>query len=427
MPTPKFDDKLLARLDRLDPDQVQSYLAHVLGQRQLFQTIFNHLDEGVIVTDSELRMLFINRRARTMLGWGRARKSDLGEDLGRRLASDHPLRDTIDSLRGRVRAIESYECPWGRRQQNTLSLSTLPMRIPGVAEGVDEDEELILIVLSDVTERRRRQSETARAKQLASLATLTSGIAHEIKNPLNSLNIHAQLLRDEIRRALQTGSDPEGGKVERASLVILEETERLGRIVEDFLQAARPRSPLLEVGDLRPLIERTERVFGPECDRYGIALTVNIDPELPPVRFDEHLFSQALHNLAHNAIEALRARIETGEADGGELPHIDIEAALAGDVVNLTVGDNGPGIAPEALEHIFEPYFTTKDEGTGLGLMVVYRTVTEHGGSIHVDSEPGKGTRFVISLPLHQKPVRLLESQEEQDQPPPHSNNPEGI
>lgn len=406
-----FDDKLLARLGKLDPDQVQAYLARLLAQRQFLQTIFDHLDEGIIVTNAQLAIFFANRKARQMLGWPRD-KNPMGEDLGERLAKDHPLRDVVDSLRGRLRAIEGYEIAWGPRDSRTLSVSTLPMRTPPAGEREEApaaEDDLLIILLHDVTERHRRQSEQARARRLTSLATLTSGIAHEIKNPLNSLNIHAQLLRGEAREAAAQGRAPDLAKTTRASEVIIEECARLRHIVEQFIQAARPGPGRFEMRELRPLLEDLERIFRPECEQSGIVFAVALDPELPPLPIDEHQLLQALRNLLRNAIEALQERSQRAREAGEEYePQLELDARLEGDHVLLIVGDNGPGIGEEALEHIFEPYFTTKFSGSGLGLMIVYRIVSEHRGALHVDTRPGEGTRFIISLPLVKRPIRLL-------------------
>ncbi len=239
---------------------------------------------------------------------------------------------------------------------------------------------------------------------------MTSGIAHEIKNPLNSLNIHAQLLQEEVREAHAERRGVNPDKAERAVDVILEETARLGRVIEEFLQAARPRSPRLELTNLQDLFDRAERLFCPECERAGIALSVSCDSDVPPVMIDEHLLLQAIRNLVRNAVEAVSEKAERAATEGAEFePWVRLSAELAEDHVNIRVADNGIGIPETALEHVFEPYFTTKFNGTGLGLMVVYRIVTEHRGTLHVDTQPGEGTQFIISLPLHQRPVRLLQ------------------
>ncbi len=400
-----FEDKLLSKLDKLDPDQVQNYITHLLGQKQLMQTVFDHLDEGIVVTDLNLRVLFLNRRARAMLGMSRVR-SIVGEDLIARMPPDHRLAATIESLRGRLRPIENYESPYGPRDQRTVSISTLPMRLP---ESDDEENQLLILILRDVTDRVQRDNETARARRLTSMATLTSGIAHEIKNPLNSLNIHAQILEGEIEKLRARGHGREMAPFSRAGKIILEETARLARIIEQFLLAARPVSPNLEPRDLRDLFAQIDRIFRPECERCGVELRLAADPDVPSVLIDEHLMLQALRNLVRNALDALcdPAWRDTQPSDRF-VPRIAIESRLAADAVQIIVQDNGPGIPEGTIEHIFEPYFTTKPGGTGLGLMVVYRIIAEHRGALHVDTQPGEGSQFVILLPLHQKPVRLL-------------------
>ncbi len=402
-----FEDKLLARLDRLDPDQVQAQIARLMGQKQFLQTLMDHLDEGVVATDGALRVLFSNRKARAMLGLPRGRETT-GEELGERLGAGHPLAELAAALKRNPRAVEEWEVQFGPREERTMSVTTLPMRGPEAEDG--EPEALLVLLLRDVTDRVQREAEKARAQRLASLATLTAGIAHEIKNPLNAINIHAQLLQGELEKARR--GEAELSRLERASDVILEETARLARVVEEFLLAARPRRPELAPHDLGALIGQVERIFRPECERCGIDLRVGVEPDLPAVMIDEHLMLQALRNLVRNAVDALcdegwRERVALQEP--GVVPRLEVEAVLRGERVELSVRDNGPGIGEGTLEHIFEPYYTTKTSGTGLGLMVVYRIVAEHRGQLHVDTRPGEGTRFVVALPLHQKPVRLLE------------------
>jgi signal transduction histidine kinase len=420
MPPTGFDDKLLARLPKLDPAQLREFVARLVAQKQFLLNVFDHLAEGVIVTGGDLRIDFINRRARQMLGWPRGRAYE-GEQLLVLLPTEHPLHATFESLRALPRELDGIECTYGRKGDRVLSLTTLLMPLPLAESNATElrraepalqdelGEQQLILLLSDVTERRRRMSEQARARRLASLATLTSGIAHEIKNPLNSLNIHAQLLQGEVEDARRTGQSVNADRAERAVNVILEETGRLARIIEEFLQAARPRSPRLEPTSLQELFERAERIFSPECERAGIALSVTCEADIPPVMLDEHLLLQALRNLVRNAVEAVTEKADRAQGAGEDYaPWVRMSAELAGDHVTLRIADNGTGIPENALEHIFEPYFTTKFSGTGLGLMVVYRIVTEHRGTLHVDTQPGEGTQFVIALPLHQRPVRLL-------------------
>jgi signal transduction histidine kinase len=412
-----FETKLLSKLGKLNAEQIRRAVVQILDQKQFLLRVLDRLNEGVIVTDAQLNVVFANPKARLMLGLP-PQRTQQGDNLAGMVAADNPLAEIIESLRGSPREINGYESPYGRRKDRYVALTTLVMRAGGgggLGEPLDaptaeDDGQHLILLLQDVTERRLRQEEQARARQLASMATLTSGIAHEIKNPLNSLNIHAQLLQDEVARAKAVHHAPRADRVERAAGVILEETRRLTRVVEDFLQAARPRQPDLQERSLAVFIERAAQVLGPECSQAGATLIVNVEPDLPPLQFDDYLLMQVLRNLARNALDALAEHAEAiRKADAAFAPTVEISAALAGDAVNLSVSDNGPGIDPKTLEHVFEPYYTTKFNGTGLGLMVVYRIVTEHKATLHVDTRPGEGTRFTISLPVHQKPVRLLE------------------
>lgn len=412
MPASSFEDKLLSKLDKLHLEQIQDYLAQALAQKQFQQTVFDHLDQGVLVTDAALRLIFLNRKARAMLSLP-GRRNLLGEYLPD-LVMIEPLQGVIASLMGRPRPIEGYECPAGARAERILSLTTVPMNGPGQLDiehaGDAEEQPLLMILLSDATERHKRLEEQARAQRLASLTTLTSGIAHEIKNPLNSLNIHAQLLEQEIRRARDAGENPDLGKTERVAHVVRDETERLRVTVEEFLAAARPMRPNLERRPISELIEAAERLFRLECAERGVNLDIVIDPDLPPVLYDTHQMMQALRNLVRNAIEALTTENWRAWAaqDPDYEPAIGIEAHARTESVHLVVMDNGPGIPEEMLMKVFEPYYTTKFGGSGLGLMVVYRIVTEHRGLLHVDTKAGEGSRFEIALPIDERPIKLL-------------------
>lgn len=411
-----FEERLLSKLDKLDADQIQGYLANILNQRQFLAQIFDHLDEGIVVTTLDLKVLFANSKARSMLG--RPRMNWEGERLNEVISQSHPLAEVIGSLTDHPRRVEGYECLWGQRQERLLVLSTLLMR-PQETD-LEAAAELLIILLRDETERLHRQNEQTRARRLAALATLTAGIAHEVKNPLNSINIHAQLLQREVEQARDLNRPPNVARTERATDVILEESRRLTQIVDDFIQAARPRSADLVSTDLRNIFDQVQRLFGPECEQKGVELTFSTDPELPPLMLDGRLMIQALRNLLRNALEAVAERAES-ERDGAAqtgaeptyVPRIELDARLGGDSVLIEVIDNGMGIEETKLEQIFEPYYTTKPHGSGLGLMVVYRIVTEHRGALHVDTHAGEGTRFIITLPLHQRPVRLLQSEGE--------------
>jgi signal transduction histidine kinase len=400
-----FQDKFLSKLGKIDRDSIRDYLVHLLSQKQFFETIFGHLAEGIIVTDDRLRVVFSNPMARRLLQWpGQSRR--LGEELPE-ICPPGKLREALVAMRERPRRIDGYELAHGPQDERRLSLTAIPA---STETSGGEREMMWVFILQDVTEHQRAMEERARAQRLASLALLTAGVAHEIKNPLNSLNIHAHILRAEADPDSSRPLDRE--RVQRAAQVILEETERLTRVVDEFIQAARPRQPVLERVSIQSLLEDLERLFAPECERLGIDLRVEVDPEIGPIHADLGQLFKALRNLVRNAVEA-HHRTASDDAPPGEArpaPTIRIAARLTDDRLVIEVADNGPGIARETVDKIFEPYYTTKFGGSGLGLMIVDQVVRAHQGLMRVETGPGAGARFTILLPLSERPTRLLEA-----------------
>lgn len=420
----RFEDRFLSKLGKIDPSRIHEFLARLLSRKSLFESVFDHLNEGVIVTDEELRIVYSNRFARLIMRWPRRKSGMFGEPLDEH-CPEGGLKRVIEAMRERPRPIEAYEVELGSRPERQVQITTFPLRAKDM-EGSEEaaDSTTWVFILTDTTERRRRMEEQARGERLASLALLTSGLAHEIKNPINSLNIHAQILMQDVDAAKRPGQILDVARAARAARVILEETERLTRIVDEFILAARPQRPIMERRALNEALDSLIRLYQPVCEQADIELIGDFAPDLPPIDFDPNLMFQALRNLVGNAIEAheeekaAQAAAESREFAPGAEPHasgespksrrIMLRARPSGDYAAIEVIDNGPGIREQNLDRIFEPYYTTKTGGTGLGLMVVYRIVSEHGGAIHVDSKPGMGTRFLIQLPLVERPVRLL-------------------
>lgn len=409
-----FEDKFLSKIGKIDRRRIRDYLAQALSEKHFLETIFDHLNEGILVTDGAMGILYSNRMARHMLQWP-LKSQWLGEKL-----VDHcppgELKDLVGAMQQRPHPIKGYDCSFGSEGDRRLSLTAIAIDPPQKTKTSPPEtpDSTWVFILQDITERSRMLEEQSLAQRMASLALLTSGVAHEIKNPLNSLNIHAEILLKEADDQTDGDQVLDRDRVRRAAEVILEETARLTDIVNGFIEAARPQPPQLERKALNRIIEDLIRVFAQECEQEGIELKSELDPDLPPMDLDAHLMFQALRNLIRNAIEA--HRLWEGDEDGAtrrnkddKAPMIIVRTKLGDDYVAVEIADNGPGIEEENIDKIFEPYYTTKFNGTGLGLMVVYRVIIQHQGSIHVDSKPGVGTRFVISLPLAERPLRLLD------------------
>jgi two-component system NtrC family sensor kinase len=225
-----------------------------------------------------------------------------------------------------------------------------------------------------------REHRLIRSERLATVGRMAAHITHEIRNPLASLGLNVELLNDEV------GGDEEARKLVKS---ISKEVDRLSEITETYLRFVRLPKPKLEKLDLGALTASVLEFSGSELALAKITWDVTKEPGLPEVVADESQLRQALLNLVRNAKEAM--------AEGGHL-QVALGRAPEG-AIRLVFADNGPGIAPENLAQIFEPFFSTKHKGTGLGLALVQQIVSEHGGRIEVDCPPGGGTRFAILLP----------------------------
>jgi signal transduction histidine kinase len=236
-----------------------------------------------------------------------------------------------------------------------------------------------------LTRARRLEEQAQEADRMAYIGTLAAGLAHEIRNPLNSLNLNMQLLEEEVA----LGCEIPSGR--RLLSITRSEISRLERLVTDFLLYARPRPLDLEEVAPGELLMRAREVLVGEVQARGVRLRIEEDCAGALLRVDPGQMTQLLLNLTQNALAATE---ETPR------PEVVLGAHLAGHRVVLSVADNGAGIRPEDRERIFEIFYSTRKGGTGLGLAVVERIARAHGGEIEVESEPGRGTKVSVSLPM---------------------------
>lgn len=252
-------------------------------------------------------------------------------------------------------------------------------------EKQDEITRLIASFNRMVEELGSRQEQLVQSRKLASIGTLTSGIAHELNNPLNNISITAEAL-------MATYRDLSENDAEEMISDILSQADRAGQVVKNLLEFSRTERPYLRNLDIKDVIESTTKIIRNQLTVAQIQIRKNIAEDLPVIRGKRQDLQQAFVNILLNAIQAM---------SGGGTIHI---RALCGPVgyIKIDLSDTGMGIKPEALEHIFDPFYTTKDsgQGTGLGLSLVYSIIRTHGGYIEVKSEEGKGTTFSIYLPV---------------------------
>jgi signal transduction histidine kinase len=253
-----------------------------------------------------------------------------------------------------------------------------------------------LVVLTDITALKRLELQIRRSDRLASLGTLSAGMAHEIKNPLVSIKTFAQLLPERYQ---------DSDFRDTFSNLIGHEIDRIDSLVNQLLRFARPAKPVLKPMHVHDVLEKSLQLVGHRLYQKEIKLTRCWEADVDTIRADADQLEQVFLNFFLNAMDAMNRggelRVETEIRTGDEWV-----AAISGtngdshEVLRVTIRDNGEGIRGEDIPHVFDPFFTTKDYGTGLGLSVVHGIIQEHGGQIEVESELEKGTAFHILLPL---------------------------
>lgn len=381
-------ERVLGRLDDLDSTNLTILVRRLERERALFEMLFDTIDEGILVIDDAGTIEYSNRAGMKMVGLratesGSAALWKLVPDLARSL--DFLNADGLSPNIARDVEIFYPEHRWLRLQMNRLNLPE--------AENVPAR---FVVILRDITADRESTEEMIESERVNSIFTLAASVAHEIGNPLNSMKIHLEL----IRRKLGKISVPENSAktLNNSLAVCLEEISRLDEILKNFLGAIRPQKPTLVKTNLLEIVIDVLGVQKIELENHGIRCSMTqVCKELPIVLGDVSQLKQLVFNVTKNAMEAMQ--------DGG---NIAIEADCDDTFVYLRVKDSGCGISRDDISKIYEPFFTTKDNGHGLGMMIVMRIMREHGGQVGIDSAPGAGTTVTLQFPKPGARARML-------------------
>jgi signal transduction histidine kinase len=388
-----FYRRALSKIERLTIEQARELLVSASGEILRLEAVLDSLPSGILVCDEKHFLTKANKSALRLLPLNHPEGNPGSAESGRRFQEGCPLwalipderianffRQTLlsgDHVLEREMDIEV------QGHSRLLSMSVHPLvdmkRITGS-----------LVYIEDITGKRNREVRLRRAENLASLTTLAASIAHEIKNPLGSISIHLQLMQ----RALN-GQPNE--LINKYLGILNEEVDRLNRIVVDFLFAVRPMTLELREENINSIITAIAEFISVELEQSDIRLLLELDERLPPAFIDERYMKQVLLNLIKNAQSAMPS--------GGLLT---IATVGTDSEIRISICDTGIGISEENLAKIFEPYFTTRENGTGLGLTLVFKIIREHRGEISVESKEGGGSNFEIILPVPQKEQRLI-------------------
>jgi len=392
---------------------VQNYFLRLAQEKGFLETVFNAIQEGIIVTDSKSRITYLNDAACGLFGL------EASEAIGKRLderiggldwesltRSGGPVSHDMEIFYPQSRFINFYVVPLMMEQREpTVVRGGLSAVALAKAEPITATAEEVghVIILRDITESRRNAQQTIESERLNALRLLAAGVAHEIGNPLNSLHIHLQLME----RSVQKLADGEKAELEQSIDVARSEVNRLDSIVTQFLKAVRPSRPQLRPENVNTIVEEAVRFFAPEFQDRGIIVEQELRSDLPLLQLDRDQMKQAFYNVIKNSVEAMHRH--------GTLR---IRTDLADTHVIVRFEDSGGGMSAENLSRVFEPYFTTKPSGSGLGLLIVRRIVREHGGELSIESNQGKGLTLTIRLPFIDRRIRMLEAGAARDQRP---------
>lgn len=378
-----FLDRFSERFDDLDSGSRQAYILRLAKEKGFLETVFNSIEEGVLVVDQHLRIRYFNRAAKSLLG--------LPDDMSRVRVSQ-----LIRGVNWRQILLEDEE-EWSRLARQEVEILYPERRFIQVyLVPLPEDTRLASVILRDVTEHRKRTQSELESETVKAVSLLAAGVAHEIGNPLNSLYLNLQILEQAVN---DTGSPDAMDKEEMEDMIRIckNEVERLDSIIHGFLTELRPAVPEFRPVDLRELIIEVLQFMRSEIEARKVDVKCNWSTILPLVTGDSKQLKQAFYNIVRNAVQAM--------TNGGSL-----EIFGYADSENWVVefSDSGSGVDPDRMRSMFNAFETGKAGGNGIGTMVIERVCRAHGADFGIVSAPGRGLVFQLKFPLGKRRLRLL-------------------
>jgi len=345
------------------------------------ETVFNAIRSAIVVVDSDGEIKFANSSARSILG--------LGENPASIFKTLPDVEAAVSEVAKKDAAVlREFEISYP--EARVLSAQIVPF-------SFGDEGDTYALIMNDITLERESARERIENEKIASVLNLASGVAHELGNPLNSINIHLQLIRRRLGKISGAKNAETLGAVGESLDICSSEVSRLDSIIENFLKALRPMRPnLAECDAIKPLAE-TLKVLHEELVNLNISIDVDSESQLPAALADESLLKQLYFNILKNAMESM--------SRGGS---IEIKAGSDDNFVIISVADSGCGMTEEELSRMFEPYFTTKPDGHGLGMMIINAIVRAHNGKIDIQSRKGSGTVVTVSIPRSEPRVKML-------------------
>ena len=386
-------DRILGNLEDLDSANLPQVVQRLMRERRLLETVFNTIRDGILVIDENGVIQYANSQGCKLIGMqednvGKEVLWKLVPDLHRSLEGSTFQTDDEDSFTSREIELSYPEKRLVRLYIVPLQEGAAGVRLRNMA-----------VILTDITEERLSTEQLIESEKVNSVLLLASGVAHELGNPLNSLTIHLQLLERKLKK-LDASKDIE--KLLASVEVCTGEVARLDGIITHFLEAVRPTPPDFKELSLLNLLNEVLDVQGVEFQDRSINVDIEFMEKNPVIQGDGGQVKQVLFNLFKNSLEAMQKE-----------DRLKIVCRGDDDSIYLQFADSGIGIAESDISKVFLPYYSTKDGGHGLGMMIVQRIMREHGGRIGIDSKTGVGTVVTLQFPRKYRRTRLLENESE--------------
>ena len=386
-------DKVLGKLEDLDEVNLSNLVQRLARERKLLETVFDVIRDGILVLDCNGFITYSNQQGRKLIGL----KSELGDKVSLlRAAPDLAKSLGIDRFSDDVRPeVIVREVLISYPDKRYLRIYAVPIE-GTISEKSPSQDAGLAVVLTDITEEKTNVEEQIENEKVSSIMDLAAGVAHELGNPLNSVNIHLQVLHRTLKKAdLATNVK---AKLEKSLQSCTKEVDRLDSIILHFLKAIRPSTPDFKELNLLSIIEEILHLKERELSGKKIKIELESKSKDPIIKGDSEQIKQVFFNVIGNAADAIP-------------DHSEIRILISGDddFIIVQIIDHGEGIKKENASKVFEPYFTTKKQGNGIGMMIVHRTMRNHGGEVGIDSKHGSGTIVTLKFPRKVSRVRYLE------------------
>lgn len=372
-------------------EQLELQLVEIKRLQRHTENLLTTMSDGLLSVDMTGKVSTINPAAQAML---KISEKEYGKDysVAKLFKESSALYDYIQDILRNPHAKSQREISLHKEEETQILLVG-----SSVLRDVNGNPQEIIFNLHDITELKELEARIRQTERLAALGTLAAGMSHEIRNPLSAIKTFVQLLPRKIDKP---------GFLEKFQRTVPREINRINELVEDLLDLAKAPKYHFAMTDIKSLLKHTIEFLGEDLHAHRIKYLFDFSDDLPLIWADADQLTKAFHNLVQNAVQAM----ETGGrlvieafSEKDDPSQRQITTSRNGWVI-LIFQDTGPGIPPEIIKNIFNPFFTTKDKGTGLGLAITHKVITEHGGRIEVTSHAEYGTRFTIGLPALRDP-----------------------